>query len=150
MKKLVLLFVLSLGVYGQTPFQPAPLTPAQEQEIADRVLATKQLVIIDEDIKDAQDQLTQLYNLWVINSQPLPEQPPSDSKIPTRERIAALYHAEFDYLNALVIYRGAVLGWKRNAGQPEHPKDMPTFTNKSPVDTQLPAAGPVNWSFTKS
>jgi len=116
-----------------TPFDSQPLTPAQQQEVIDRAKATAVLSIVNVDIADTKAQLGFIYDAWVAASQPLPAQPPLDPKIPLRESLAAQYWYMHDVLNALIAYRGAVLGWKLNAGQPNHPKDMPVLT--IPPDT---------------
>ena len=116
-----------------TPFDPQPLTPAQQQEVADRAKATGALAVVDVDIADTKAQLTHIYDAWVAASQPLPAQPPNDPKIPLRESLASQYWYMHSVLEILIKYPGDVLGWKLNAGQPNHPKDMPTLT--IPPDT---------------
>ena len=109
-----------------TPFDPQPLTPAQEKEIADRALATTKLVQLDADINDINVQLSHLYQSWIDHSN-LPNQSPLDPNVPTREMFAAEYWNTKTLRDKLVIYRGTVMGWKRNAGQPNHPPEMPVF-----------------------
>lgn len=111
-----------------TPFDLQTLTPKQQQQIADRAKATAALVDIDADITDTKAQLVHIYDQWMADSQPLPAQSPLDPKIEHRNADAAQYYATQTLLRALITYRGAVLGWKLNAGQPNHPPGMPEFT----------------------
>lgn len=109
-----------------TPFDPQPLTPVQQKQIADREAATEAIELVDQHIVDVKTQLQELSDAWYMFSQPLPAQSPLDPKIPARENVAAMWYKAFDLLNKLLSYRDALVGWKIGVGQPNHP-EMPQF-----------------------
>jgi hypothetical protein len=108
------------------PFNPQPLTPAQQEQVNQRIQASAKLGEINQDIQDAKTQLAHLYDLWVGFSN-LPNQSPLDTNVPNKEKTAADYWATHTLINKLVDYYGNVLGWKLNIGQPNHPPEMPVY-----------------------
>ena len=110
-----------------TPFDPSPLTPAQQKQVDDRAAATAAIAAVTADIEDTKIQLSELYDAWFALSQPLPAQPPTDPKIPDRNHVAALWYSTHTQLEKLLEYRGALLGWRIGIGQPNHPP-MPTLS----------------------
>ena len=110
-----------------TPFDPQPLTPAQQQQIADRAAASLVLAEIDQDIADVNAHLNALYGAWSSASGPAID-PLAFDAIARRNSLAADYYKTHNLLNALLVYRGTVLGWKLNAGQPNHSHVVPVFT----------------------
>ncbi|HXI68335.1 MAG TPA: hypothetical protein VNH41_10370 [Steroidobacteraceae bacterium] len=125
---LLCLLLLCLGIRAQSPFDPKPLTPAQQAQVDERKQAAAQLVFVDQIIAMAAREEQALTAEWtqavVISQAPLA---PFDQQNVTRllDLSARTYH-ERDVLRNLRSYRGAVTGWAAGIGQPNHP-EMPAF-----------------------
>lgn len=128
MRKLFYLLLLCLALHAQTPFDPTPLTPAQQAQVVQHQQAAAQAAFVDQLIAMATKEEQALTTEWQkavdISQKPLA---PFDQANVTRllDLSSRTYH-ERDVLRNLRTYRGAVTGWAGGIGQPNHP-EMPGF-----------------------